>query len=345
MRGVFTSRLPNVFWLAMAGCLLAGCGSNEPVNLTANSGSAAAGTPAVQLDKVELALNWFPEAEHGGYYAALVHGYYKDAGLDVKIVPGTASSSVLQRVASNRSVFGVENADRILLAKAQDAYAIAVMAPLQKSPRAIMVHAESKFHRIADLADTKLAVNTGSAWMQYVRKKVPLKNVRLVPYSGNVSQFLLDENFAQQAYVFSEPFIAQQKGAHTRCLLVADTGYNPYTSVLVTNPREISERSDVVRRFVSASVHGWQTYLEHPEETNRYIHEMNPELGLDVLEFGAKALRPLCLDGLDGPASLGRMVKKRWDDLAAQMVEAEVLPKGVSYGIMTNDFLPEAKGK
>ena len=35
-----------------------------------------------------LQLNWFPEAEHGGYYAALVRGYYRDAGLDVKILPG-----------------------------------------------------------------------------------------------------------------------------------------------------------------------------------------------------------------------------------------------------------------
>ncbi len=64
---------------------------------------------------VELALNWFPEAEHGGYFTALVKGYYRDAGLDVKILSGNASSAVLQRVARNQVAFGVENADRILL--------------------------------------------------------------------------------------------------------------------------------------------------------------------------------------------------------------------------------------
>ena len=74
--------------------------------------------------------------------ADYIREQFKDAGLDVKIRPGTASSSVLQRVANYGCAFGVENADRILLAKAQEAHTIALMAPIQKSPRAIMVHAE-----------------------------------------------------------------------------------------------------------------------------------------------------------------------------------------------------------
>src|SRR5208282_2679259 len=127
-------------------------------------------------------------------------------------------ATVLQRVASRRVEFGVENADRVLLALAQEADCVAILAPLQKSPRAVMVHASAKFRRIEDLADVTLAVNSGSAWVQYLKKKVPLRNVRFVPYSGNVAPFLVDENYAQQAYVFSEPYVAQEKGAAVRCL-------------------------------------------------------------------------------------------------------------------------------
>ncbi len=79
--------------------------------------NATAGSIDKSPVHVELALNWFPEAEHGGYFAALVKGYYRDAGLDVKILPGAASSAVLQRVARNQVAFGVENADRILLGR------------------------------------------------------------------------------------------------------------------------------------------------------------------------------------------------------------------------------------
>jgi ABC-type nitrate/sulfonate/bicarbonate transport system substrate-binding protein len=178
--------LPACLCVAPAGCRPAG-----PPPAKAQTGGARSETARseqedvaqedVAQDDVALALNWFPEAEHGGYFAALVHGYYKQAGLKVKILPGGPNAPVLQRVASRQVAFGIENADRVLLARAQEADAIAVMAPLQKSPRAIMVHAESKFERIDHLDDVTLAVNSGAAWMQYLKKKVPLRNVRLVP--------------------------------------------------------------------------------------------------------------------------------------------------------------------
>jgi NitT/TauT family transport system substrate-binding protein len=306
-------------------CAPSGCGSADsperiPAKRTASKADASG------REEVELALNWFPEAEHGGYFAALVHGYYKEAGLTVKILPGGPSAAVPQRVASGRATFGIENADRALMARAQEADVVALMAPLQKSPRAIMVHAASKFQRIEDLADVTLAVNSGATWVAYLRKKNLLKNVRMVPYSGNVAQFLVNENYAQQAYVFSEPFFAEEKGAAVRCLLVAETGYNPYTSMLITRGEVLKNRPEMVRRFVAASLRGWKTYLEKPDETNRYIHEINPEVGLDILAFGAKSLRPLCSTGPPGPDRLGEMTATRWKLLADQLIEADVLP-------------------
>ncbi len=191
-------------------CLLAGCARSDTTDSKSEtSGSSSDATQHPDAAHVELALNWFPEAEHGGYFAALVHGYYRDAGLDVKILPGTASSAVLQRVARNQVAFGIENADRILLGRAQQADVIALLAPIQKSPRGIMVHADSGFAKIADISNVTLAVNSGASWVQYLKSRVPLSNVRFVPYSGSVAQFLVDQKYAQQAYVFSEPYVAR----------------------------------------------------------------------------------------------------------------------------------------
>jgi NitT/TauT family transport system substrate-binding protein len=330
--------------LAAVCCLSIGCGP-APAPDTTPSGGAASKTAAPRLEEVELALNWFPEAEHGGYFAALVHGYYKEAGLSVKILPGGASAAVPQRVASGRVTFGIENADRVILARAQQADIVALMAPLQKSPRAIMVHAASKFQKIEDLADVTLAVNSGATWVAYLKQKNLLKNVRMVPYSGNVAQFLVNENYAQQAYVFSEPFVAEEKGAAVRCLLVAETGYNPYTSLLITSGEILKNRPETIRKFVAASIRGWQTYLEKPEETNRYIHEINPEMGLEILAFGVKSLRPLCTDGLPGLDRVGEMTAARWKAMAAQLIEADVLPASGAdpSSAFTTEFLPGAR--
>jgi NitT/TauT family transport system substrate-binding protein len=325
-------------------CLLVGCtgGDSGPSDKGGATGpsQSAKSTEAV---RVGLALNWFPEAEHGGYFAALVHGYYRDAGLDVKILPGAASSAVLQRVARNQVAFGVENADRILLGRAQQADVIALLAPIQKSPRGIMVHADSGFTKIADISNVTLAVNSGASWVQYLKARVPLSNVRFVPYSGSVAQFLVDPKYAQQAYVFSEPYVAREKGADAQCLLMADTGYNPYTSVLLTSGETLRTREEVVAKFVAASLKGWQTYLERPEETNRYLHEVNPEMTPGILEYGVKALRPLCLDGLPGPTAIGRMTLERWQTLGGQLAEVGAMKADAvdPQAAFTTKFLPQ----
>ena len=112
----------TTIWLA--------CGCNQTTDPTTQaqqrSGAepdALAGVSATEdvssTERVQLALNWFPEAEHGGYYAALVHGYYADEGFDVEIIPGGPGAPVIQEVVVGRVGFGVVNADQILLGRAE----------------------------------------------------------------------------------------------------------------------------------------------------------------------------------------------------------------------------------
>ncbi len=67
----------------------AGCDNKKAdSNATKTEGSSSSSSAKEQIT---LLLNWYPEAEHGGYYAALVHGYYAEEGLDVTIQPGGRS--------------------------------------------------------------------------------------------------------------------------------------------------------------------------------------------------------------------------------------------------------------
>lgn len=285
------------------------------------------GSPADSgLKHVELQLNWFPEAEHGGFYAALVHGYFQEEGLDVTIRPGGPNVPVILEVADGRTQFAVCNADQILQARAQDADVVAVLAAMQDSPRCILVHKETGITQFDQLKDLKLAIGSGRAFAEYLKKKVPLENVQLVPYGGSLAPFLADKRFAQQGYIFSEPFVAEQQGAEVNCLMLSDLGFNNYASLLFTNGKLIKDDPELIAKMVRATRRGWQKYLEDPEETNRRIHEENPEMGLDILAYGAKELRPLCLPaGMSSPDDFGGMSLKRWQTLADQMIEAGVL--------------------
>jgi len=294
--------------------IFVGCSDSQPDTLQQSEDG---------LTKVTLMLNWFPEAEHGGFYAALVHGYFEEAGLDVEIIPGGPGAPVQQKVARGDVTFGVTNADDVLLARAQEADIVAVMAPLQTSPRCIMVHKSSGITRFDQLKNVTLAMSGGKAWAQFVKQTLPLEGVELQE-GPTVAKFLLDENYAQQAYVFSEPFVAQQEGADPVSLLVADLGFNPYTSLLVTSGKLIDEEPQLVEKMVAASLRGWDKYLAEPEETNQYIHQQNEEMGLEILAYGVESMKPLCEVKEQG-GQTGHMTAERWETLYRQMVQVKAI--------------------
>ena len=286
--------------------------------------------PAGGLTKVTLVLNWYPEAEHGGYYAALVHGYYKEAGLDVTIVPGGPGSPVIAKVDGKTAHFGVTNADRVLLGRAQEADVVTVMAPIQTSPRCILVHRESGIDSIRDLKDVTLAMKASATWAKFMQKKLSLTGVKIVPNAGAMAFFIDNPKYAIQGYTFSEPFVAREKGAETKELLVSEIGFNPYTSVLVTHSSQVKQDPKIVRKMVAASIRGWKKYLDDPGQTNAHIHKLNTGMSLPALAFGVQAMKPLCITKQVRVDQLGTMNAQRWQTLASQMVEVGSLDAGKS---------------
>lgn len=306
-------------WLVSASVLVwclflsAGCSSSKESNSAGGEGR----------NSVTLALNWYAEAEHGGYVLAAEDGLYSEAGLDIQIQQGGpgAANVVIQELAAGRIEFAVSNADLVVLGRAAGVPLVALAAPLQQSPRCIMVHEAAGISSLQDLNNVELAISDSRPFALWMKKKLPLTNVVMVPYNGQVREFLIKPNFAQQAYVFSEPFQAKEGGGDPQALMLSDIGFNPYGSVLVTTEKMIQEQPQIVRAMVEASVTGWQTYLRKPSSTNAAIHRDNPEMSLASLEYGAKAMKPLCQPPSGMP--LCGMTEQRWQALIDLIVDVE----------------------
>ena len=334
---------PSARCLLVLASLCLGCGGSEPPprnDVAADSEDGIVRPPTA----VSLQLNWFPEAEHGGFFAADVHGFYDDSKLDVEIRPGGPGTQVVTQVATGRVLFGITNADRVLVGQAAGAETVAVMAAMQVSPRCVIVHENSGIRSLKDLGQVEtLAVSSTATWSLFLQKTVDLKGVQLVPYTGNVSQFLLNDDFAQQGYSISEPFVARLQMAQPRVLMVSDLGFNPYTSVLITTPEVIRTRPELVAEMVKASVSGWLKYLDNPSQTNQAISDRNEDMGLPILAFGARELKTLCVTPETPRTKLGWMTAARWKTLLGQLVDVEAIEDGkvdVSK-VFTNRFLDE----
>ncbi len=131
---------------------------------------------------------------------------------------------------------------------------------------------------------------------------------------------------AQQAYNFSEPFLAEEKGVAVRNLMLSEVGYNPYASCLVCTEKQLQEQGSIVEKMVQASVEGWQKYMESPAETNAYILKQNNQgMTAEALKYGSEKLKDLCLpNGLDS-AKMGQMDEGRWQELRDILVDLNLI--------------------
>lgn len=296
-----STRLLTVAVLSLAvACVLCGCRSHTPMTVSG-------------LTPVRLQLDWYPQPEHGGFFAAQQLGYYKAEGLNVTLVPLPQYGSTAQLVSSGKADFGLGSSDQILEWSSNGLPLVAVSATMQHDPQAIMVHNNSPVHSFADLDGHTIAAQTGATWLKYVISRYNLHNVRQVPSTLSIANFIADPNYVQQIFITSEPFFAKQAGADVRTLLISSSGYDPYR-VAFTSRDFLAEHPDVVAKFVRASIKGWQAYLRDPATIDSYLLQLNPALNPAQETYTAQTLRDGgFVTGSDpSGAQTGHMTVARW---------------------------------
>jgi NitT/TauT family transport system substrate-binding protein len=292
------------------------------------AGDGAAGAGAVA--KVRIALNWVPEPEFGGIYAAKERGDFARENLEVEILPGGAGAPTWQMVGAGQVDFGIASADEVAIARARGADIVALFTTYQTCPQGIMVHQDRGLTSIDQVFQGgTLAIEKGLAYASYLEKKYGFDKVKLVPYDGGIATFLADKQYAQQCFIFSEPIAARRQGASPQVFLVADAGYNPYTAVLIARGDYVRANPERVEGVIRALRAGWQAYLEDPEPANKVMGQLNRTMDAQTFTEAAKAQEPLVLPEGMPAEKIGTMTLDRWQELIKQLRELGVLDKDV----------------
>jgi NitT/TauT family transport system substrate-binding protein len=282
------------------------------ITLLANCGRSSA--------KIRLALNWKPDPQFGGFYAAP----YQAHVLDVEILPGGAGTPTIEMVGAGSAEFGVVSADELVVARSQGNDVVALFAVFQNNPQGIMVHASRRLASLADLfkAGGTVALQRGLPYARLLEKKYGFDKVKIVPSpGGDISAFLADKNFAQQCFIMSEPLTATHQGADVQVFPVSDAGYNPYTTVLASSDDFLRKDLDRAKAMVEAVREGWRAYLDDPKSTNQRMNQLNPSMAPEVFAEVADAQKPFIQTGETRRNGLGSMTKDRWETLIRQLKE------------------------
>lgn len=300
----------------------------------------AAGQP---LTKVVLQTDWYAQPEHGGFYQAVVKGYYREVGLDVEIQQGGPNAIPTQKVALGTTQFAIGRSDDVMIAVSRGIPLVMVGALMQRDPQAIMFHEESGIRGFKDLDGRNIMAVPGAGWIALTEKKYGIK-VSVTPLDFGLSRFLADKKFVQQCFITNEPFYVRQHGAKPATLLLSETGFSPYR-VWFTSRGFTEKNPEAVRAFTSASIRGWQDYISGDRtEADALIGSLNKQMVPDFIAYSVGAMlehRLVTGDPAQGERA-GRIDPERIAAQIAQLTSIGVLGKTLTVDdVFDARFLPK----
>ena len=293
---------------------------------------------AQSLDKVSFGTNWVAEAEHGGFFQAAADGTYRKYGLDITIVPGGPNdNNRMLLIAGKIDFFMAANTLMSFDAVANNVPVVTIAAVFQKDPQVLLTHPELKITKLEELKPLTLLVSKEgiSSYFQWLKSEYGFNEKNVRPYTFNPQPFIANAQTAMQGYVTSEPFaIEKSAGFKPGIILLADHGFNTYSTLIETRREVIDKKPDLVQRFVDASVIGWYNYLYGDNSAaNAMIKKLNPEMSDELLAYSVNKMKEYgIVDSGDSLRNgIGAMTDDRLTSFFNKMVKAGVVRPDIDF--------------
>lgn len=288
---------------------------------------------ALAQDQVTFGTNWKAQAEHGGFYQALATGIYEKHGLDVTIRPGGPQVNHRQLLLAGKIDFNMAGNMFAAFNNAEnDIPTVMVAAIFQKEPQILMAHPGAGNDSLEDLVGKPILISNDArlTFWAWLKATYGYTDDQIRPYTFNSAPFLVEDQAIQQGYVTSEPFAIQREGGFEPVVhLLADSGYDSYSTMIEATKPLVEENPDLVQRFVDASIEGWYSYLYgDPAPGNALIKADNPDMTDEQILFSIEALKSYGIvdSGDSETLGIGAMTEDRWGSFFAFAKEAGIYP-------------------
>lgn len=295
---------------------------------------------------IVVQLDWIAEPEHGGFYQAIARGWFREAGLDVRLDQGGPNAFGMQKLASGQAQFAQADSTNVILAIAQGLPVINVGAVFQNDPSVLMLHADNPIRSFEELDGKTIMARPEWAFLPYLRQKFSI-DFNIIPQNFSVTNFIADEHFIQQGFYIAEPFYIEQGGAEKpRFLYAWDAGFDAYT-VIVTNRTWAAAHPEAARAFMAVYVRGWNDYLYgDPAPAHALMKEVNAKNNDAFLNYSRQMIidENLVIGRANGsPAQIGRVSEARFQTQIDQLKSLNILPADSPLqvsDVVTTRYLP-----
>ena len=292
---------------------------------------------ASAAEKAIFMSNWLAQAEHGGYYQAVADGTYAACGLDVTIQQGGPQVAGRPLLLAGKIDFYMGgNMQQAFDAVAQNIPLRVVAASFQKEPQVIMSHPGEGLDKWEDLknADQYIIGDEGAqSFLLWMATEYGFDVSKRVPYTFNPAPFIANKKSIQQGYVTSEPFAVEKEGGFVpNQFLLADYGYDTYSTTIEAMQDTIDKRPEVVQCFVDGTAKGWYNYLYGDNKAaNEAIKKDNPDITDEQIAFSISQMKKFGIvdSGDTEKLGIGAMTDERMKSFYDKMVKAKVIQAGI----------------
>ncbi len=317
----------------MIAALVAGCGGPGV-------------TPTVQPVKAILSLDWVPNTNHTGFYVAQEKGWYAEEGLELEIQIPSDPAAALKQVAYGNTEFGVSFQEEVTIARANDIPVVSIAAIIQ--------HNTSAFASLAETGITRAREIEGKRYASYsLPIERPILGQLMACDGGDIGKVeFVDVGFdafpaligkrADLAWIFMawDGVQAEIMGVKLNTLpLYGSCVPDYYTPVIISGESTLQNKPDLVRRFLAATVRGYEYAIAHPEEAAEILLKASPESDPELVRRSQAWLSPHYQD--DAPC-WGQQKPEVWQAFADFMAAYELVARPIDPAkAFTNDFLPK----
>jgi putative hydroxymethylpyrimidine transport system substrate-binding protein len=335
-----TRLTPVLIMLIAAALALTGCGEkSEP-----GPGRAASASP----DQLRVMLDYLPNADHAGLYAAQAAGDYRAAGLDVTLTPPPDPAAPLKLLRAGRADLAISYEPELLLARDQGATdLVAVAALVQKPLTSLMSIGPKAIRDPAQLAGKRVGtagIPYQSAYLKTILARAHVGGVKETNVGFNLVPAMLSGKVAATLGAFwnYEGIDLQRRGKHPVSLRMDQLGVPTYDElVIVARKQDLDvDGANRIRRFLQATGRGYARLKTDPQQGVDALVKADNGLDPGLQLASIKATNSVFFPA-DSSQPWGWMDRPSWDRYAAWMKQHGLL-KGVPNGgaALTTEFLP-----
>ncbi|WP_083270935.1 ABC transporter substrate-binding protein [Bacillus marinisedimentorum] len=321
--------------------ILGACGNEE-----AADSEAETDTENEQDQEVTVMLDWFPNTNHTGLYAALENGYYEEQGLDVEIVQPGEGGSAGQIVASGKADFGVSYQEGVTQARSAGIPLVSIAAVIQHNTSAFASLKEESITTPKDFEGKRYG-GWGAPMEEAVLKavmkaddadfsKVDMVTLGATDFFKSIGR---DADF-EWIYYGWDGVEAERQGIELNTIMLndLDQALDYYTPVLVTNEDHIENNPELVEKFMDATSKGYEYAIDNPEKAADILIKHAPELNEELVKKSQQWLSPRYQDDAE---QWGVQEDDVWKRFADWMHERELIEENIDpEAAFTNEFLP-----